>query len=43
MPPGHYTVFVDSDEAPPWTLIVSKRSSEWGIPYPGKQYDLGRT
>lgn len=43
MRPGRYTVFVDSHGTPPWTLIVSKRSGEWGISYPGKQYDLGRT
>lgn len=43
MAPGRYTVFVDSHGTPPWTLIVSKRSGDWGISYPGKQYDWGRT
>ena len=28
---------------PPWTLIISKKTGEWGMPYPGEQYDLGRT
>lgn len=28
---------------PPWTLIISKTTGEWGMLYPGEQYDLGRT
>jgi Protein of unknown function (DUF2911) len=41
IPPGTYTLFVNPNEAQPWTLIVSKKT-EWGIPYPGAQYDVGR-
>jgi hypothetical protein len=36
-------VFVMDNGNPPWTLIVSKKIGEWGMPYPGEQYDLGRT
>jgi Protein of unknown function (DUF2911) len=42
VPPGTYTLFVNPNHAPPWTLIVSKKTL-WGMPYPGEQYDLGRT
>jgi hypothetical protein len=41
IPPGTYTLFVNPNDAQPWTLIVSKKT-QWGIPYPGAQYDLGR-
>jgi hypothetical protein len=43
LPAGSYTVFVMDNGNPPWTLIVSKKIGEWGMPYPGEQYDLGRT
>lgn len=43
VPVGKYTLFVDTSKQPPWTLIISKKSGRWGIPYPGEQYDLGRT
>ena len=43
VPAGDYTLFVIPYKDKPWTLIVSKRHGEWGIPYPGEQYDLGRT
>lgn len=26
-----------------WTLILSKKTGIWGIPYPGEQYDFART
>jgi Protein of unknown function (DUF2911) len=41
VPAGTYTVFTlpSADE---WTLIVSKKTGEWGIPYPGKDQDLVR-
>lgn len=42
IPPGSYTLFVDPNSAPPWTLIVSRKAVEPGMPYPGEQYDLGR-
>jgi hypothetical protein len=43
VPAGSYTLFT-LPEAPgtPWLLIVSKKTGEWGIPYP-KGDDLGRT
>jgi hypothetical protein len=25
-----------------WTLIISKKIGEWGIPYPGEQFDFAR-
>jgi hypothetical protein len=43
IPTGSYTVFVMDKGQPPWTLIVSKKTGEWGMPYPGEDYDLGRT
>jgi DUF2911 family protein len=43
VPAGSYTLFVIPNEGKPWTLIISKKTGEWGIPYPGEQYDLGRT
>lgn len=41
VPAGNYTIFVlpNPDQ---WTLIISKKTGEWGIPYPGEQYELGR-
>lgn len=43
IPAGSYTLFVVDKGKPPWTLIISKKTGEWGMPYPGEQYDLGRT
>jgi hypothetical protein len=43
IPAGSYTLFVMDNGKPPWTLIVSKKTGEWGMPYPGEQYDLGHT
>ncbi|MGA9979643.1 MAG: DUF2911 domain-containing protein [Candidatus Sulfotelmatobacter sp.] len=43
IPTGSYTLFVVDQGKPPWTLIISKKTGEWGMPYPGEQYDLGRT
>lgn len=41
VPAGNYTLFamVTPDK---WTLIVSKKTCEWGIPYPGEQEDFAR-
>jgi hypothetical protein len=41
IPAGRYTLFTLPTPAK-WTLIVSKQIGEWGIPYPGAQYDLTR-
>jgi hypothetical protein len=42
IPAGDYTLFFTNKGLPPWTLIVSKKSGEWGMAYPGKKYDLVR-
>jgi Protein of unknown function (DUF2911) len=41
VPAGSYTLFVIPNPDK-WTLIISKKTGEWGIPYPGEQYELGR-
>lgn len=41
VPGGTYTLFT-LPTANDWTLIVSKKTGEWGIPYP-EGNDLGRT
>ena len=41
VPAGTYTLFT-LPTATAWTLIVSKKTGEWGIPYP-EGSDLGRT
>jgi hypothetical protein len=41
VPAGRYTLFALPTPAK-WTLIVSKKIGEWGIPYPGAQFDLAR-
>jgi len=41
VPAGNYTLFsVPSQKQ--WTLIISKKTGEWGIPYPGPSEDLAR-
>jgi len=41
VPAGSYTLFAIPN-ADHWTLIISKQTGEWGIPYPGEQDDLAR-
>jgi DUF2911 family protein len=42
VPAGNYTLFaIPSPDQ--WTLIVSTKTKEWGIPYPGEGSDLIRT
>ncbi|HTU35294.1 MAG TPA: DUF2911 domain-containing protein [Candidatus Acidoferrum sp.] len=41
VPAGDYTIFAIPNPDH-WTLIISKKTGEWGIPYPGEQYELGR-
>src|SRR5690348_4876230 len=42
VPSGSYTIFtIPSPDK--WTLIVSKRTGEWGVPYPGEGDDFTRT
>ena len=43
VPAGSYTLFAIPEEGKAWMLVVSKKTGEWGIPYPGEQFDLGRT
>ena len=42
VPAGSYTLFILPQQAGPWKLIVSKKTGEWGIPYPGEQFDFAR-
>src|SRR5262244_3249272 len=39
LPAGSYTLFTIPDKDK-WTLIVSKKTGEWGIPYPGASDDF---
>jgi len=42
VPAGSYTLFTIPNAAK-WTLIVHKKTGEWGIPYPGEADELLRT
>lgn len=41
VPKGTYTLFVDIANADQWTLIVNKKTGEWGLAYDASQ-DLGK-
>ena len=41
VPAGSYTVFA-IPEADKWTLVISKKTGEWGTPYPGADSDFAR-
>ena len=41
VPAGSYTLFTVPSQKQ-WTLIISKKTGEWGTPYPGKGEDLAR-
>ena len=41
VPAGKYTLFTLPTPTK-WTLIISRKSGEWGIPYPGEKYDFAR-
>lgn len=41
VPKGSYTLFA-LPNPDTWTLIISKDTGEWGIPYPGEQDDFAR-
>jgi Protein of unknown function (DUF2911) len=41
VPAGSYTLFT-LPNPDSWQLIISKQTGEWGIPYPGAQYDFAR-
>src|ERR1700733_6403821 len=42
VPAGSYTLFTIPNQGG-WTLIISKKTGEWGIPYPGEKFDFVRT
>ena len=42
VPKGTYTLFVDISDPDNWTLIVNKKTGEWGLAYDGSA-DLGKT
>lgn len=42
VPAGSYTLFAIPYPDKPWTLIINKKTGEWGIPYPGQEFELGR-
>jgi hypothetical protein len=42
IPAGRYTLFTLPAQNK-WTLIISKQTGEWGIPYPGEKFDFLRT
>ena len=41
VPAGSYTIFT-IPEADKWTLVISKKTGEWGTEYPGQGDDLAR-
>jgi hypothetical protein len=41
IPRGGYTLFA-LPNPDTWTLIISKQTGEWGVPYPGQQDDFTR-
>ncbi len=41
VPAGSYTLFAVPTKDK-WTLVISKKTGEWGIPYPGVASDLAR-
>lgn len=41
VPAGSYTIFT-LPTADKWTLVISKKTGEWGIPYPGEADDFAR-
>jgi hypothetical protein len=42
VPAGSYTLYTLPQENGPWKLIISKKTGQWGIPYPGPEQDLAR-
>jgi hypothetical protein len=42
VPAGSYTLFAVPNQDK-WTLIISKKTGEWGTAYPGTENDLART
>jgi hypothetical protein len=42
VPAGSYTLYLQPEESGTWKLIISKKTGQWGIPYPGAQDDFAR-
>ena len=42
VPKGDYTLFIDISNPDQWTLIVNKKTGEWGLAHDASQ-DLGKT
>jgi len=42
VPAGTYTIYT-MPTGGTWELIISRKTGQWGIPYPGRADDLGRT
>lgn len=41
VPAGSYTLYTVPSQKE-WQLVISKKTGQWGIPYPGKENDLAR-
>lgn len=41
VPAGSYTLYTLPSDGT-WKLIISKKTGQWGIPYPGEQFDFAR-
>ncbi len=41
VPAGNYTLFTVPGQDK-WTLVISKKIGEWGVPYPGADSDFAR-
>ncbi len=41
VPAGSYTLFAVPN-ADKWSLVISKKTGEWGVPYPGADSDFAR-
>lgn len=42
VPKGDYTLFVDISDPDQWTLVINKKTGEWGLAHDASQ-DLGKT
>jgi hypothetical protein len=42
VPAGSYTLYILPQQSGPWKLVISKKTGQWGVPYPGEGDDLAR-
>jgi hypothetical protein len=42
VPAGTYTLYTIPRASGDWTLIISRATGQWGIPYPGEEKDFAR-